>query len=200
MEKRTRSISKFERRTGTNVLGKANSPVVKRSPKIRRKQPSYYGTIMDEVRKIRIFYGNLRYGMMKNIYRKAESKKGGDIIEKIVNILESRLLTIVYRLRWAKNPLAARQLVSHCHILVNGKVVNYGSYMIKVGDVISLSPKIRENTQVLEALNNNLLPTPIHLEIGEDKFSGKFLNIPKIAEINYTFKPNYLSLVEVFSK
>ena len=200
MEKRTRNISKFERRTGTNVLGKANSPVVKRAPKMRRKQPSDYGKNNDEVRKLRIFYGNLRYGMMKNIFQKAEHKKGGDIVEKIINILESRLLTVVFRMRWAKNPIAARQLVNHCHVLVNGKLVNYPSYMVKAGDVISLHSSMKDNIQVTESINNNILPTPIHLEVAEDKMSCKFLNNPKLAEINYTFNPNFLAMVEVFSK
>jgi small subunit ribosomal protein S4 len=200
MEKRTRSISKFERRTSTNVLGKANSPVVKRAPKLRRKQPSDYGRNKDEVRKLRIFYGNLRYGMMKNIFQKAEKQKGGDIVERILNILESRLLTVVFRMRWSKNPLGARQMVNHCHVLVNGKMVNYPSYMVKAGDVISLCPKMSSNPQVTESINNNILPTPIHLEVSDNKLSCKFLNNPKLAEINYTFSPSFLSMVEEFSK
>ena len=200
MEKRTRTISKFERKTNCNILGKANSPCVKRTNKTRRKQPSYYGIINAEVKKLAIFYGNLRRGMMKNIFHQAEKNKGGDIVEKIVNILESRLLTVVYRMRWAKNPLAARQLVSHCHIKVNGKVVNYASYMVKKGDVISLCESMHNNVQVTESINNNILVTPIHLEVSNDKFSGTFVSLPKINEINYTFTPNYLSMVEVFSK
>lgn len=200
MEKRKIKIHKFERRTKTNLLGGARSPVVKRPMISKRKQPSYYGIINDEVRKIRIFYGNLRSGMMKNIYEKAQSTKGGDIVEKIINILERRLLTVVYRLRWAKNSLAARQLVSHCHILVNGKNVNYGSYIIKDGDVISLKDNMKNNPQILESINNNILPTPIHLEVNEDKFQAKFMHSPKFNELNYTFNPNFLSLVEVFSK
>jgi small subunit ribosomal protein S4 len=198
MDKRTRNITKFERRT-VPIFQKNNSAASKRPIK-RRKQQSLYGMNRDSVRQIRIFYGNLRYQMMKNIYKKAEEKKGGDIVEKIINILESRLLTVVLRMRWAKNSLAARQLVSHCHILVNGKVVNYPSYLVKKGDVITLKSSIESNPHVLDSIANNILPTPIHLEVSENKFSGTFLHYPKLSELNYTFKPNFLSLVEVFSK
>ena len=201
MEKRTCRISKFERRTNTNILGKSNSPCVRRTPKVeKRKQPSYYGQINDEVRKIRIFYGDLRYGTVKKIYQKADIKKGGDIVDKMVAILECRLPSVVFRMRWAKNHLTARQIVSHCHILVNNKVVNCASYNVIPGDVISLRPSMWENPQVVDSMASHLLSTPAHLEVNENKMSCTFLTVPKLSDISYTFNPNYLSLVEVFSR
>ena len=132
-----------------------------------------------------------------NLFVKAASK-GGVTGENFLKLLEARLDNVVYRLGIAPSRSAARQLVSHKHILVNGEVVNIPSYSLREGDVIS----VRERSKTLEAITNSVAGKQLNknswLEWDSKELSGKFLNFPSRDEIPENIKETLI--VELYSK
>jgi len=183
MSKRHESKYKINRRLGENLWGRAKSPVNKREygpgqHGQRRKKPTDYGIQLLAKQKLKFYYGNITERQFRNTYEEATRKKG-DNSENLIGLLERRLDAVVYRLKFAPTVFAARQLVSHCHVLVNGKKANIASMQIKEGDVIELKAKMRENVQVLEAVSSQERQVPDYLEVVDQKaFKGKFVRVP----------------------
>ena len=132
-----------------------------------------------------------------NVFKKASRSKGitGEVL---LQLLESRLDNLVYRLGIAPTRSAARQLVSHKHITVNQQVVNIPSYIIKPGDIVG----IREKSKSLETITNSLSSARyskfLWLEWDQNLLCGKFLNIPERAEIPENI--NEQLIVDLYSK
>jgi small subunit ribosomal protein S4 len=161
----------------------------------RRKKQSEYGIQLQEKQKAKYTYGLLEK-QFSNLFEKANRKKGitGEIL---LQLLESRLDNVVYRLGIAPSRRAARQFVGHKHITVNGEVVNIPSYTLRPGDVVG----VREKSKSLEAITESLSGRANifnWLEWDEQKMQGKFLNLPERDLIPENIKEQLI--VELYSK
>ena len=177
------------------VLSKKNYPPGQHGQNKRRKT-SEYGTQLAEKQKAKYTYGVLER-QFRILFEKASRTKGitGEVL---LQLLESRLDNIVYRLGIAPTRDAARQLVSHRHIVVDGKVVNIPSYQVKPGQVVGVREKSKslENiTDSLAGFNHSKYPW---IEWDEASKSGKYLNIPERADIPENIKEQLI--VELYSK
>ncbi|MBQ0112582.1 MAG: 30S ribosomal protein S4 [Bacteroidales bacterium] len=160
----------------------------------RRGKQSEYGAQLMEKQKAKYTYGILERQFRK-LFDMA-SRKGGITGEVLLQIIESRLDNVVYRLGIAKTRNQARQLVSHKHITVNGSVVNIPSYLLKEGDRVG----VRERSKSLEVVTDSLASKVSYswLEWDEAKMEGKFMNYPQRADIPENI--NEQAIVELYSK
>jgi small subunit ribosomal protein S4 len=165
-------------------------------PNKRRGKQSEYAVQLQEKQKVKYTYGVLER-QFENLFHKASSKDG-ITGENLLKFLEARLDNVVYRLGIAPTRSAARQLVCHKHITVNGQVVNIASYSVRSGDVVA----VRERSQTLEAITQSVAGRTINkfswLEWDAKNLSGKFLNYPNRDEIPENIKENLI--VELYSK
>jgi len=174
---------------------KKNYPPGQHGANKRRAKQSEYGLQLQEKQKAKYTYGILEK-QFKNIFIKASHKKG-ITGENLLQLIEARLDNVVYRLGIAPTRSAARQLVSHRHITVNGIVVNIPSYTLKQGDIVA----VREKSKSLETIVNSLSSRGNQfswLEWDSATMSGKFLNYPERAEIPENIKEQLI--VELYSK
>lgn len=162
----------------------------------RRRKTSEYGVQLREKQKAKYTYGVLEK-QFRNLFTKASSMKGitGEIL---LQLLESRLDNVVYRLGIARTRAAARQIVLHRHIVVNGAIVNIPSYQVKPGDVVG----VREKSKSLEVIADNLAGFNHSkcpwIEWDESLKSGKFLHVPAREDIPENIKEQLI--VELYSK
>jgi len=175
-------------------LEKKNYPPGQHGNNRRRRKQSEYGIQLAEKQKAKYTYGILER-QFRNVFKKASRKKG-ITGENLLQLIEARLDNVVFRLGIAPTRAAARQLVSHRHITVNGDIVNIPSFSVREGDVVS----VREKSKSLEAVTNSLASrkTFSWLEWDEEKMQGKFLNYPAREEIPENIKENLI--VELYSK
>ena len=162
----------------------------------RRKKTSEYGTQLREKQKAKYTYGVLER-QFRNLFEKAARTKGitGEVL---LQLLESRLDNVVYRLGLAPSRPAARQLVLHKHINVNGKNVNIPSYRVMPGDVITVREKSKSLEVIADSLsgfNHSKYPW---IEWDESIKGGKFLHLPQREDIPETIKEQLI--VELYSK
>ena len=162
----------------------------------RRKKMSEYGTQLAEKQKAKYTYGVLER-QFRLLFAKASRIKGitGEIL---LQLLESRLDNIVYRLGIAPTRAAARQLVSHCHITVNGKVVNIPSYDVKPGQVVAVREKSKSLEVIAASLDGFNHSKYSWLEWNEAEKAGKYLKIPQREDIPENIKEQLI--VELYSK
>ncbi len=162
----------------------------------RRKKTSEYGIQLKEKQKAKYTYGVLEK-QFRNLYEKAQRSKGitGEIL---LQLLESRLDNVVFRLGLAPTRAAARQLVGHKHITVDGAVVNIPSYSIKPGQIIAVREKDKSLEVIADALNGFNHSKYPWLEWDNASMSGKFLHIPDRADIPENIKEQLI--VELYSK
>ncbi|PYU32177.1 MAG: 30S ribosomal protein S4 [Acidobacteria bacterium] len=164
----------------------------------RRPKVAGYGLQLREKQKVKRTYGLLER-QFRGYFRKAEQAKG-PTGENLIIMLERRLDNVVKRTGFAASHAQARQLVLHGHVIVNGKKVNIPSYLVSVGEEITLKPKMHQNTMVLEARNvaqsQNTVPW---LEIDRDNFKARVVAIPKRENIQ-TPVFNEQLIVELYSK
>lgn len=193
--------SKIARKFGEAIYGvdkyfeKKNYPPGQHGQNKRRRKTSEYGLQLLEKQKAKYTYGVLEK-QFRNLFDKASRSKGikGEIL---LQLLESRLDNIVYRLGIAPTRSAARQLITHRHIVVNGQVVNIPSYTLKPGDIIS----VREKSKSLEVINDSLSSrrsVVSWLEWDPQTMAGKYLNLPERSEIPENIKEQLI--VELYSK
>ena len=147
----------------------------------RKRKPSEYAVQLQEKQKIRFMYG-LSEKQFRKTFDKAQ-KMHGIAGENFLCLLESRLDNIVYRLGMAKTRRAARQVVNHGHICVNGIKVNIPSYQCKVGDVITVKEQSLDHPAIKEAVEASL-GTPKFVEFDKNKLTGKYLRLPERSELN----------------
>lgn len=177
------------------VLSKKNYPPGQHGNG-RKKKSSEYGIQLREKQKAKYTYGVLEK-QFRNLFEKALSSRGitGEVL---LQLLECRLDNVVYRLGIAPTRAAARQLVSHRHIVVDGKVVNIPSYSLKPGQVIGVREKSKSLEVVADALagfNHSKYPW---IEWDQSSMTGKFLHIPERADIPENIKEQLI--VELYSK
>lgn len=193
--------SKIARKFGEPIFGadkafeKKNYPPGQHGSSRRRKKQSEYGMQLQEKQKAKYTYGILEK-QFRNLFEKANQKSGvtGLIL---LQLIESRLDNTVYRLGIAPTRSAARQLVSHRHITVNGQVVSIASYLLREGDIVS----VREKSKSLEVIADNLegrVNRYSWLEWDSEKMQGRFMSYPTREDIPETIKEQLI--VELYSK
>ncbi len=203
MARYTGPTAKISRRFGVELFGASKAfarrpfPPGQHGARAGRKKKSDYGIMLAEKQKLRFMYGVLE-GQFRKYYEEAARRRGvtGDIL---LQLLELRLDNIIYRLNFASTRAAARQMVSHGHVCVNGHKVNIASYSCKPGDVITVAAKARS-----QALANRFMEltasatTPEWLEVDAAKLTGKVARIPSVEEIAPIV--NVQMIVELYSR
>ena len=199
MARYTGPSTKIARKFGEPIFGadkdfeKRNYPPGQHGLASKRKKKSEYGTQLKEKQKVKYAYGLLER-QFRNLYEKASRMKGQKG-ENLIILLESRLDNIVYRLGIAPTRAAARQLVSHAHITLNGVVCNIPSAHVKPGDVVA----VRERSKSLEVITNSVASAAKYswLEFDAKALTGKYINTPVRTEIPETI--NEQLIVELYS-
>jgi small subunit ribosomal protein S4 len=205
MSKRVEAKFKINRRLGANLWGRSKSPLNrgKENPPgqhgQRRKKPSDYGTQLMAKQKLKGYYGNIGEKQFRKLYDEAVRRRG-DTSENLIGLLERRLDAVVYRLKFAPTPFAARQIVNHGHIRVNGKRVNISSYQIKEGDEIAVKQKSKDLALILEAAQSPERDVPDYLEVDHKDMKGKFIRAPKLADVPYPVQMEPNLVVEFYSR
>lgn len=178
------------------VLAKKNYPPGQHGLAKKRAKMSEYAQQLLEKQKMKYTYGILERQFAKIFDKAARSK--GITGENLLKFIEARLDNVVYRMGLAPSRSAARQLVSHCHINVNGSVVNIASYTLKPGDVVS----VRERSKSLEAISNSVAGRSTSkypwIEFNLQSMSGTLLHYPEREQIPENFKEQLI--VELYSK
>ena len=193
MGKSTQPLLKRCKSLGINPVVMGYTKESKRNQKETRRKKSEYGLQLDEKQKVRFIYGIMEKQFHK--YYVMATKKDGITGEMLLQILESRLDNVVYRLGFAKTRKQARQIVNHGHITVNGGKVTIPSYLVKVGDVIS----VKENSGIRKlVVANNDVVVPGWLEADKDNVTGKVINLATKSDIDYAVKESLI--VEYYSK
>ncbi len=204
MTKRLESKYKINRRLGVNLWGRSKSPLSKRDygpgqHGQRRKKPSDFGVQLMAKQKLKGYYGNISEKQFRKYYEEAVRRKG-DTSENLIELLERRLDTVIYRLKFAVTPFAARQFVSHGHLLVNGKRVNIASYLVGNDDVIEVRDKSKQLAVVLDAAQNGERDVPEYLEVDHRAMKGRYLRAPKLADVPFPVQMEPILVVEFYSR
>ena len=200
--------AKLSRREGTDLFLKSARRSLDSKCKLDVKpgqhgvksgaRTSDYGNQLREKQKVKRIYGLLER-QFRNYYKKASTKKG-NTGENLLQLLETRLDNVVYRMGFAVTRPAARQLVSHRGVTVNGKSVNLASYQIKAGDAVALSEKAAKQLRVQEALTVSATHDmrPSWIEVDSGKFAGVFKAVPDRSDLPADI--NEALIVELYSK
>jgi small subunit ribosomal protein S4 len=162
----------------------------------RRKKKSEYAIQLNEKQKAKYTYGVLER-QFANLFHKA-TRKSGITGEVLLQLLESRLDNVVFRLGISPTRRGARQLVLHKHILVNGDIVNISSYSLKAGDIVSVREKSKSLEIVLNSLAGNRSQKYPWLEWDNSEMSGKMITVPEREEIPENIQEQLI--VELYSK
>ncbi len=163
----------------------------------QRKKTSEYGIQLREKQRARRFYGILESQFRK--YFEMAANKKGITGENLLQILESRIDNVVYRLGFATSRPESRQLVRHGHFLVNGKKVNIPSYLLKAGDVITVDDKFKSTGKMKsigEIAGGKAIPK--WLELDKDNFIGKIVSLPAREDVDLPIREHLI--VELYSK
>ena len=205
MAKSTIAKGKLVRKFGENIFGNPKyDRLLNRKPynpgqhgQARRAKLSNYGVQLREKQKIKFMYGLLEK-QFRLTFQKAEKLKG-ETGTNMLQLLESRLDNVVHRLGFAISRPAARQLVSHKHILLNGKVANIPSLIVKPGDVISVKEKSKKMDCIIDSIKHIKGDIELPwLSLDKAKMSGIFVSLPEREDMKLTF--NEQLVVELYSK
>lgn len=197
---------KLARREGTDLFLKSGVRAIETKCKLetapgmhgaRRGRLSYYGVQLREKQKVRRIYGILEKQF--RLYYKEAARRKGATGENLLQILESRLDNVVYRMGFGSTRAESRQLVSHKAIMVNGKTVNIASYQVQPSDVVSVREKAKSQDRVKSALQlaeqRGFSPW---LDVDSNKMEGVFKNVPERSDLPAEI--NEQLIVELYSK
>jgi len=205
MTKRAESKYKINRRLGVNLWGRAKSPIAKREygpgqhGQRRKQKPTDFGVQLMAKQKLKGYYGNIGEKQFRKYYEEAVRRKG-DTSENLIELLERRLDAVIYRMKLAVTPFAARQFVNHGHVKVNGRRVNIPSFSVKVGDVIEVKESSKQMALVIEARALGERDVPDYIEVDDGKMTAKFIRIPAIADVPYPVMMEPHLIVEYYSR
>jgi small subunit ribosomal protein S4 len=204
MTKRAESKYKINRRLGLNLWGRPKSPLNKRDygpgqHGQRRKKPTDFGTQLMAKQRLKGYYANIGERQFRRYYEEAVRRKG-DTSENLIELLERRLDTVCYRMKFAITPFASRQLVNHGHIQVNGKRVTIPSYLVKDGDVVELKEKSKQLAAVLDAAQTTERDVPEYVEVDHRAMKGRYLRAPKLSDVPYPVQMEPNLVVEFYSR
>lgn len=204
MSKRIAAKHKIDRRLGVNLWGTAKSPVNARNYApgqhgSNKKKPTEYGVQLLAKQKLKGYYGNMNERQFRRVYQTAARMKG-NTSQNIIGLLERRLDAVVYRMKFAPTVFAARQIINHRHILVNGKVVNIASYLVREGDVIEVRDSFKDNVTVVTSTQSADRDLPAYVDVDLKSLKGTFVNVPKLDDVPYpvVMEPNIV--IEFYSR
>jgi small subunit ribosomal protein S4 len=204
MTKRIDAKYKIDRRMGENIWGRPKSPLNNRAygpgqhGQRRKGKTSDYGLQLRAKQKLKGYYGNITEKQFRGIYATADNAKG-DTSANLIGLLERRLDAVVYRAKFTPTVFAARQLVSHGHVMLNGKKCDIASARVSVGDVIELSDKGKSMELTLVAQGSSEREVPEYLVLdGVGKVA--FNRIPTLDEVPYPVRMEPNLVVEFYSR
>jgi small subunit ribosomal protein S4 len=203
MSKRTSAKYKLDRRMGENVWGRPKSPINRREygpgqhGQRRKSKMSDFGIQLRAKQKLKGYYGDVTEKQFRAVYAEAVRMKG-DTSQNLIGLLERRLQSVVYRAKFAPTVFAARQLVNHGHVLVNGRKCNIASAKVKPGDVIELSEKGKQMALVLEATASSERDVPEYVAV--EGLKASYVRIPTLDEVPYPVKMEPNLVVEFYSR
>ena len=204
MSNRSSAKHKLDRRMGENIWGRPKSPVNKREygpgqhGQRRKGKATDYGIQLRAKQKLKGYYGDVTEKQFKQSYQEADRMKG-DTSQNLIGLLERRLASVVYRAKFAPTVFAARQLVSHGHVRVNGVKCNIASRRIAVGDIISLGAKAQEMALVIEAQSLPERDIPDYV-VTDGASKVTFSRVPTLDEVPYPVKMEPNLVVEFYSR
>ena len=204
MTKRLEAKHKIDRRLSVNLWGRPKSPLNNREYRPgqhgqRRHKPSDYGTQLLAKQKLRGYYGNVGERQFRRYYQEAMRRKGNNG-EILIQLLERRLDAVVYRMKFAATVFAARQLVNHGHVLVNGKKVNIASFQVKDGDTIELRAKAKQMTPVLSSVELAERDVPDYVTVDHKEMKGTFVRTPQMSDVPYPVQMEPNLVIEFYSR
>lgn len=204
MTKVAESKYKISRRLGVSLWGRGKDPFNSRNfPPGQHgpagvKKRSGFGIQLRAKQQLKGYY-NVSEKQFRSTYEEAVRRKG-DTSEQLVALLERRLDTAIYRLNLAPTVFSARQVVSHKHVLVNGKIVNIPSYRLRDGDVIEIKEKSRQMPLIMEAVQKSERDVPPYLEFDAKGLKGKFVREPVFADVPYPVQMEPAQVIEFYSR
>jgi small subunit ribosomal protein S4 len=205
MTKRIRAKHKIDRRLGQNIWGRPKSPINKRETRPgqhgerRSSKLSDYGQQLRAKQKLKGYYGNIGERQFSRVYKEAARLKGSTS-EHLIGLLERRLDAVVYRAKFVPTVFAARQLVSHGHVTVNGRKVNVASYRCRVNDVVEVKGKAKQLALVLEAIKSAERDVPDYVEADHNKMTAKLTRVPALADVPFPVHMEPNLVVEFYSR
>jgi small subunit ribosomal protein S4 len=205
MSKRIEAKYKINRRLGVNLWGRSKSPLNKGHENPpgqhgqRRKKPSDFGTQLMAKQKLKGYYGNIGEKQFRKLYDEAVRRRG-DTSENLIELLERRLDAAIYRMKFAPTPFAARQLVNHGHVQVNGRRVNIASFQVRDNDIVSIKEKSRDMALILEAAQSPERDVPDYLSVDHKDMKGSFVRAPKLADVPYPVQMEPNLVIEFYSR
>lgn len=191
-----KSNFKIQRRLGVELPGLGKAGALERRPYgpgmhgMKRKKLSDYTIRLMEKQKLRFHYG-IREGQLRTLVKKCKKDTSRSWVDSLVINLESRIDNIVFRLNWAPSMVAARQMVTHGHILVNGKKLDIPSAILKTGDIITISNKGAKSGNYLQAKARprlSAIPAYLSIEADGEKEKGKLVSEPLPEDIPFPFE------------
>lgn len=186
--------NRVARRFGANIFGRLRNPLLhKPNPPgqhgAKRKKKSDFGLQLEEQQKLKAIYGMLTRAQLVRYFKEAARAKG-NTPNLFIERLECRLDNIVYRLKLAPTIFAAQQLVTHGHVLVNGKKVDRRSFFVRPGMTVSIKTKSQQMPIIKQSLENVAVAVPEYLTSDPAKFSGQLLVSPAIDQVPFPIPLN----------
>ena len=200
MARYTGPKNRIARKFGANIFGRLRNPLIhKPNPPgmhgARRRKKSDYGLQLEEKQKLKAVYGMLTDKALLRYFREASSAQG-NTAHQLLQRLECRLDTIVYRMNLATTPFHAHQLVSHGHILVNGKKVDIRSFLVKPGMKISIKEKSKGNLLIKQATEMTARDIPEYISFDPKTLTGELIAVPEFEQISLPLPINIALVCE----
>lgn len=205
-EKRPAAKHKIDRRLGVNLWGRPKSPLNTREygpgqhgPNSRNGKKSDYGIQLMAKQKLKGYYANIGERQFRRYFAEAVRLRG-DTSQNLIGLLERRLDAVIYRSKLAPTMFAARQIVSHNHVLVDGKRVNIPSFLVKEGMTITLTEKGKTIPAVMLAAQSNERDLPTYIDVDLAKATAKYVRTPQLDEVPYPVMMEPNLVVEFYSR
>ena len=197
MAKNMQPVLKRCRTLGINPAVMGINKSSNRNPKSTGKKQSEYGRQLTEKQKVKFIYGMLEK-QFRNYYKIA-TKMPGMTGENLLSLLESRLDNVIFRLGLANTRRESRQMVTHGHVLVNGKRLDIPSYRVKIGDVVTLKDDTKTSDRIKDIVDNNSTRIiPKWLEMNNETLTGKVVAMAQRDDIDFDIEEHLI--VELYSK
>jgi small subunit ribosomal protein S4 len=204
MTKRIQAKSKICRRLGVNLWGRQKNPLARRDYAPgehgqKRRKLSGYATQLAAKQKLKKYYASMTETQFRRTYQEAVRLRG-DTAENLIGLLERRLDSVVYRAGFVPTIFAARQLVGHGHVRVNGKRVDIPSYRVREGDTVELGEKAKNMVLVLEAMQRPERDVPEYISLDIKNMKATFVRQPKMLDVPYPVQMEPNLVIEYYSR
>lgn len=197
---------RLSRKFGINLFSAKRNPLDRKGyapgqhGQNRRQKKSEYGHHLIEKQKLRAYYGMISEKQFRLTFDRARRMRAGVTGEVFIGLLETRLDMMAVRMNFAPNIWAARQVVTHGHVLVNGKRCNIPSARVMPGDVVSVREKSRKIPMIFHQFLGSKVTPPSYIELDADSFCGKLLHFPERHEVPFPGDFNESLVVEYYSR